>query len=142
MGDLNLKRKKCHFLEHEIHYLAHLISGKTLYSIPEKLKSIEDILRDFPNHCQPPEEFEARARQAHDWGVVCGELLTFDDPEARLSPIDRLEGFRADGHSLYRRVLVPTTGESAGEVVWVDTIEATHLKGRRIVSGRWPEVAG
>ncbi len=78
---------------------------------------------------------------ADGWGVVCGELLTFDDPEARLPAIDRLEGFRPDGHSLYRRVLVPATGESAGEVVWVYTIEATQIKGRRIASGRWPEVA-
>lgn len=29
---------------------------------------------------------------ADDWGVVCGELLTFDDPEARLPAIDRLDG--------------------------------------------------
>lgn len=68
------------------------------------MKNVEGILRDFPDHCQPPEA--------------------------------------PDGHSLYRRVLVPATGESAGEVVWVYTIEATHLKGRRIESGRWPEAAG
>lgn len=89
---------------------------------------------------QSPSPVPERAA-AGDWGVAYGELLTFDDPEARLPAIDRLEGFRPDGHSLYRRVLVPATGESAGEVVWVYTIEAKHIKGRRIASGRWPEVA-
>ena len=42
------------------------------------------------------------------WGVVYGELLTFDDPQTRLPPIDRLEGFRPAGRSLYRRVLQPS----------------------------------
>jgi hypothetical protein len=42
-----------------------------------------------------------------DWGRVYGQLLTFDDPETRLPAIDRLEGFRPGGSSLYKRVLVP-----------------------------------
>ncbi|MHB9036351.1 MAG: gamma-glutamylcyclotransferase family protein [Armatimonadota bacterium] len=37
---------------------------------------------------------------------IHGELMTFDDPKTRLPLIDRLEGFRPDGSSLYRRVLV------------------------------------
>jgi gamma-glutamylcyclotransferase (GGCT)/AIG2-like uncharacterized protein YtfP len=41
------------------------------------------------------------------WGSVYGELLTFDDPESRLPAIDRLEGFRPGGQSLYSRVMVP-----------------------------------
>jgi hypothetical protein len=41
------------------------------------------------------------------WGPVYGELLTFDDPETRLPSIDRLEGFRPGGQSLYSRVLAP-----------------------------------
>lgn len=41
------------------------------------------------------------------WDTVYGELFTFDDPETRLPSIDRLEGFRPSGRSLYRRVLVP-----------------------------------
>ena len=44
---------------------------------------------------------------AGDWGRVYGELLTFDDPETRLPAIDRLEGFRPGGSSLYKRVLLP-----------------------------------
>ncbi len=73
------------------------------------------------------------------WGAVCGELLTFDDPESRLPAIDRLEGFRPGGSSLYRRVLVPATVNGGQELAWVYTVEATRIKRRRIVSGCWPE---
>ena len=75
---------------------------------------------------------------AGDWGAVYGELLTFDDPETRLPAIDYLEGFRPDGHSLYRRALVPATVGGACELAWVYTVETTGIKRRRIVSGRWP----
>ena len=73
------------------------------------------------------------------WGAVYGELLTFDDPEARLPAIDRLEGFRAGGSSLYRRVLVRATVDGTLELAWVYTVETTSIKRCRIVSGRWPE---
>ena len=73
------------------------------------------------------------------WGVVYGELLIFDDPESRLPAIDRLEGFRPGGSCLYRRVLVSVTVNGACELAWVYTVEATRIKGRRIVSGCWPE---
>ena len=73
------------------------------------------------------------------WGAVYGELLTFDCPETRLSAIDRLEGFRPGGSSLYRRVLVPAAVNGAGELAWVYTVETTDIKRRRIVSGCWPE---
>ena len=56
---------------------------------------------------------------AGDWGRVFGELLTFDDPETRLPAIDRLEGFRPDGSSLYRRVLVPVQVDGAVCPVWL-----------------------
>ena len=73
------------------------------------------------------------------WGVVYGELLTFDDPESRLPAIDRLEGFRPGGSSLYRRVLIPATVNGSRELAWVYTVETTGIKRRRIVSGHWPE---
>jgi gamma-glutamylcyclotransferase (GGCT)/AIG2-like uncharacterized protein YtfP len=56
---------------------------------------------------------------AGDWGRVYGELLTFDDPETRLPAIDRLEGFRPGGSSLYRRVLVPVQVDGAVCPVWL-----------------------
>ena len=73
------------------------------------------------------------------WGAVHGELLTFDDAESRLPAIDRLEGFRPGGHSLYRRVLVPTAVDGFHELAWVYTVETIGIQRRRIVSGRWPE---
>ena len=76
------------------------------------------------------------------WGAVRGELLSFDDPEFRLPAIDRLEGFRPGGSSLYRRVLVPATVNGARELAWVYTVETTRIKRRRIASGRWPESQG
>ena len=73
------------------------------------------------------------------WGTVYGELLTFDDPQTRLPPIDRLEGFRPAGRSLYRRVLVPAAVDGARQPAWVYTVENLGIGRRRIESGRWPE---
>ena len=73
------------------------------------------------------------------WGAVYGEMLSFDDPESRLPPIDRLEGFRPGGSSLYRRVLILATVNGARELAWVYTVGTAGIKRRRIVSGRWPE---
>ena len=82
---------------------------------------------------------ERESATAGPWGAVYGELLTFDDPDSRLPPIDRLEGFRPGGSSLYRRLLVPATVNGARELAWVYTVEETGIKRRRVVSGRWPE---
>ena len=73
------------------------------------------------------------------WGAVYGELLTFDDPESHLPGIDRLEGFRPSGSSLYRRVLIPASVNGARELAWVYAVETAGIKLRRIVSGCWPE---
>ena len=86
--------------------------------------------------CSRPDRESATAGA---WGAVYGELLIFDDPESRLPAIDRLEGFRPGGSSLYRRVLVPVTVEGACELAWVYTVAATGIKRRRIVPGCWPE---
>lgn len=40
------------------------------------------------------------------WDLIPAEVFTFDDPQTRMPPLDRLEGFRPGGRSLYRRVLV------------------------------------
>ena len=69
---------------------------------------------------------------------VYGELFTFDDPEARLPALDRLEGFDPDGGpNLYRRVLVPVeTAERAHVAAWVYAIEKPS--GVYLPGGRWP----
>lgn len=53
-------------------------------------------------------DLRAKGPTRRGWGLVRGELMTFDDPKERLPRLDRLEGFRADYASLYYRVLVPT----------------------------------
>ncbi|VBB41845.1 hypothetical protein TRIP_B180040 [uncultured Desulfatiglans sp.] len=55
---------------------------------------------------------------AGDWSRVYGELLTFNDPESRLPAIERLEGFRPGGSSLYRRVLVPVCITGMVQPAW------------------------
>ena len=73
------------------------------------------------------------------WDTVYGEVFTFDDPETRLPAIDRLEGFRPAGSSLYRRVLAPAVVGSVRELAWIYVLEAMGIKHRRIPSGLWPE---
>ena len=76
---------------------------------------------------------------AGDWGRVYGELLTFDDPKTHLPPIDRLEGFRPGGSSLYRRVLVPVCIEHGMALpVWLYIGPSYLINGRFLSSGRWP----
>jgi gamma-glutamylcyclotransferase (GGCT)/AIG2-like uncharacterized protein YtfP len=78
----------------------------------------------------------------HDGPRVYGELFTFDDPEARLPALDRLEGFDPNGGpNLYRRVLVPveTAGRAPGRAhiaAWVYAIEKPS--GVYLPGGRWP----
>jgi gamma-glutamylcyclotransferase (GGCT)/AIG2-like uncharacterized protein YtfP len=76
---------------------------------------------------------------AGDCGRVYGELLTFNDPETRLPAIDRLEGFRPSGPSLYRRVLVPVYIEhSIPRPVWL-YIGTSCLNDKIFLSSsRWP----
>ncbi len=70
-------------------------------------------------------------------GVVHGELLVFNDPETRLPAIDRLEGFRPGGRSLYRRVLVPVLVNRTWQVAWAYAIEKIPPEWPRLESGCW-----
>ena len=72
-----------------------------------------------------------------DGTIVYGELITFDDPEARLTALDRLEGFDPRGPTLYRRVLVPA--ETSGGACVLAWAYVTHgSSGARLPGGRWP----
>lgn len=70
-------------------------------------------------------------------GVVHGELLVFDDPETRLPAIDRLEGYRPGGRSLYRRVLVPVRVKDSFTVAWTYAVETKPLNWPKLKSDRW-----
>ena len=70
-------------------------------------------------------------------GVVHGELLVFDDTETRLPAIDRLEGFRPGGRSLYRRVLAPVLVNGTWRAAWVYAVDTKPLEWPRLSSGCW-----
>jgi gamma-glutamylcyclotransferase (GGCT)/AIG2-like uncharacterized protein YtfP len=67
---------------------------------------------------------------------VYGEVFTFDDPEERLPELDRLEGFDPEGHSLYRRVLIPVEVATGGVLAWAYVID--RPAGTLLPTGRWP----
>ena len=69
--------------------------------------------------------------------VVHGELHLFDDPETRLPAIDRLEGFRPGGRSLYRRVLAPVLVKETWRTAWVYAVVTKPLEWPSLNSGRW-----
>jgi len=83
---------------------------------------------------QPPD-----GTTGETWDTVYGELFTFDNPQTRLSSIDRLEGIHPGGHSLFRRGLVPATVEGANQLAWVYTVENLGISRHRIASSRWSE---
>ena len=43
-ANLKLKEIKCNFLKKHMHYLGHVMSGKGITPLPEKLESIQKIL--------------------------------------------------------------------------------------------------
>ncbi|HQK75796.1 MAG TPA: gamma-glutamylcyclotransferase [Candidatus Hydrogenedentes bacterium] len=59
-----------------------------------------------------------KGRTRRGWGLVRGELMTFDDPEERLPRLDRLEGYRPGSPSLYNRVLVSVFSDGAPAAAW------------------------
>jgi len=75
-------------------------------------------------------------RPTGDWDLIHGELVTFTDPQRDLPPIDRMEGFRPGGHSMYQRVMVAAlygcTSVSAW-TYWMPRIDT----GIRLGSGDW-----
>ena len=42
-ADLKLKASKCNFIKAHVQYLSHLISGKGIEPVPEKLVSIKNM---------------------------------------------------------------------------------------------------
>ena len=77
---------------------------------------------------------------AGDWDWISGELVTLTDPAVDLPPIDRLEGFRANGsRSFYDRVLVTVWVNDGGlESVTAWTYDGRQLPGRLGRCSDWP----
>ena len=42
-ADLKLKESKCNFLKAHVQYLGHLVSGKGIEPVPEKLENIKNM---------------------------------------------------------------------------------------------------
>ena len=72
-------------------------------------------------------------RPTGDWDLIHGELVTFTDPQRDLPPIDRLEGFRPGGHSMYQRVMVASLQGATPCAVWTYTMYAPQ-NGERITN--------
>ena len=72
-------------------------------------------------------------RPTGDWDLIQGELVTFTDPQRDLPPIDRLEGFRPGGHSMYQRVMVASLQGTTACAVWAYTMHAPQ-NGDRITN--------
>jgi gamma-glutamylcyclotransferase (GGCT)/AIG2-like uncharacterized protein YtfP len=128
--------------------LYEMHSGIPVLQVPDGdilAHGTSDVLVDVATQARPSEQLASYpvpvldSPTAGNWGRVYGELLTFDDPETRLPAIDSLEGFRPDGASLYRRVLVPVYIEHGMALpVWL-YIGTSCLNDRRFLSsGRWP----
>jgi gamma-glutamylcyclotransferase (GGCT)/AIG2-like uncharacterized protein YtfP len=83
-----------------------------------------------------PDKGEKAGMPGGPWRRVCGELLSFDDPETRLASIDRLEEFRPGRPSTYNRVLVsavlPDGSETAAwtYVAGFDTRDLEEYEGK------------
>ncbi len=87
--------------------LYHLHAGFPALEVPEGLilaRGSADLLTDA--RIQQKIGTPRFGRPTGDWDLIHGELVTFTDPQRDLPPIDRLEGFRPGGHSMYQRVMV------------------------------------
>jgi len=87
--------------------LYHLHAGFPALEVPEGLilaRGTADPLADARK--QQKIGTPRFGRPTGDWDLIHGELVTFTDPQRDLPPIDRLEGFRPGGHSMYQRVMV------------------------------------
>ena len=81
----------------------------------------------------------ASKRHTGQLGLCVRGTLTFDDPESRLSAIDRLEGFHPGGSSLYKRVLVPACISGQISPEWVYVVAPKHRAWKFLSKGIWPE---
>lgn len=81
-------------------------------------------------------DLRGKGRTRRGWGLVHGELITFDDPQERLLRLDRLEGFRPGEPSLYHRVLVQAHLATTLSYAWTYAMRDIP-KGQRVWKGSW-----
>jgi gamma-glutamylcyclotransferase (GGCT)/AIG2-like uncharacterized protein YtfP len=127
--------------------LYRLPSGYPALVLPERLilaRAGHSVQRDLAllrrwNAASHPLPLSLLFENCYD-GWVAGELLYFDDFEARLAALDDLEGFRRNGRGLYLRVLAPVRLSRSGGVraAWTYVMPEAGNRGRLLTSGRWP----
>jgi len=113
------------------------------FGFPSLVVPEEDVLTTGTTNYLADAEEQHRTRAGlltplPGWGLVRGELLTFDDPGQRLPTLDTLEGFRPGEKSFYSRILVPAALVETGETILVWTYTAKPTSGVYLPDGRWP----
>jgi gamma-glutamylcyclotransferase (GGCT)/AIG2-like uncharacterized protein YtfP len=100
--------------------LYELLSGIPVLRVPDwdiLAHGTHDPISDIAAQ-EPFDEPQIIERVGDESEWVHGELMMFYDPETRLPSIDRLEGFRPGGPSLYRRVLVYVYSGAEAIAAW------------------------
>ena len=117
--------------------LYHLNAGFPALEVPEGLilsRGTADPLADARR--QQEIDTPRFGRPTGDWDLIHGELVTFTDPQRDLPPIDRLEGFRPGGHSMYQRVMVAVLCGRTSITAWTYRMPRIDT-GSRLGSGVW-----
>lgn len=117
--------------------LYHLHAGYPALEVPEGLilaRGTDDPLADARR--QQESGTPRFGRPTGDWDLIHGELVTFTDPQRDLPPIDRLEGFRPGGHSMYQRVMVAVLCGRTSIPAWTYWMPRVE-NGTRLDSGVW-----
>ena len=117
--------------------LYHLNAGFPALEVPEGLilsRGIADPLADARR--QQEIDTPRFGRPTGDWDLIHGELVTFTDPQRDLPPIDRLEGFRPGGHSMYQRVMVAVLCGRTSITAWTYRMPRIDT-GNRLGTGVW-----
>lgn len=117
--------------------LYHLNAGFPALEVPEGLilaRGTADPLADASR--QQEIDTPRFGRPTGDWDLIHGELVTFTDPQRDLPPIDRLEGFRPGGHSMYQRVIVAVLCWRTSIPAWTYWMPRVE-NGTRLDSGVW-----
>ncbi|MEE9368284.1 MAG: gamma-glutamylcyclotransferase family protein [Pontiella sp.] len=121
--------------------LYHLSAGFPALEIPDcriLAHGTSDPLADtqIQNAIELPEN--AMTRPEGDWDLIHGELMTFTDSGLDLPPIDRLEGFNPNGHSMYERVLAAIESNDCLHTCWAYFgLEHILRGGVRLSDGCW-----
>ena len=117
--------------------LYHLHAGFPALEVPEELILARGSVDPLADACRQHEIGTPRfGRPTGDWDLIHGELVTFTDPQRDLPPIDRLEGFRLGGHSMYQRVMVAVLCGRTSIPAWTYWMPCPPYA-ERVASGEW-----